>query len=195
MNDLRPPIPVALAHRPTIGGLVAPWVNVPLADGGVDFRATHHSKWLRAWTEGICQTCGRSLTVRPVVFLGGRNEFAGYFGEPPLHPECAAYAQRACPMVAGRQAAYGDRPELAHGQRGKTCPDPGCDCGGWTPHPGGAPHYGDPAHEWWALWADGWNLAANPEGELLGGIPVGERRRRLISAPQRVADEAAGRTR
>jgi len=32
-DDLRPPIPAALADRPVKGGLAYPWVNVELADG------------------------------------------------------------------------------------------------------------------------------------------------------------------
>jgi hypothetical protein len=185
VTETRPAIPVALAHRPTVGGLVAPWVNVTLADGGVDFRVAHHSKWVTAWIRRICQTCGQPLT-QPVVFFGGPNQLETYFTEPPLHPWCARYAEQACPMVAGRMATYADRPELAHGKRGRRCPDPGCDCGGWTPHPGGTPHYGEPAHEWWAVWADDWALAKSPDGVLLGGVPIGERRRRLISTPPEV---------
>ncbi|HEX5347897.1 MAG TPA: hypothetical protein VFW64_12485 [Pseudonocardiaceae bacterium] len=180
---IRPSIPVSLAHRPTVGGLVAPWVNVTLADGGIDFRTTHHAKWVQAWTQGVCQTCGEPLRLRPVVFLGGPNQLATYFTEPPLHSWCAAYAEQACPMVAGRLPTYADREELAHGKRGQTCPDPGCDCGGWTPHPGGSTHYGAPAHEWWAVWAHDWTLAASPEGELLGGVPTGQVKRRLVSTP------------
>lgn len=181
--EVRPPIPVTLAHRPTIGGLVAPWVNVPLADGGVDFRTTHHTKWMQAWTQGICQTCGEPLKLRPVVFLGGPTQLDSYFTEPPLHSWCATYAEQACPMVAGRLATYAERPEITHGKRGKKCPDPGCDCGGWTPHPGGQTHYGAAAHEWWAVWAYDWTLAVSTEGQLLGGVPTGEAKRRLVSTP------------
>jgi len=120
-DDLRPPIPATLEHRPTVGGLVAPWVNVALADGGVDFRTTHHSKWQRCWVEGLCQTCGEPLTRRPVVLLGGPNQIqpGGYFAERPLHPECAAYATRACPMVAGRRTHYAEHEPLAAGARGQ----------------------------------------------------------------------------
>jgi hypothetical protein len=183
VTEPRPAVPVTLAHRPLVGGLVAPWVNVNLADGGVDFRSTHHTKWFQAWTEGICQTCGEPLLTRPVVFFGGPNQLTTYFTEPPLHPRCAAYAEQACPMIAGRRATYADRDELAYSKRGTTCPDPGCDCGGWTPHPGGQTHHGEPAHEWWAIWAADWAVAVNTEGELLGGVPTGISRRRLISTP------------
>ena len=38
--DIRPPIPVRLAHRPTVGGLVQPWVNVVLAQAEKAFQRT-----------------------------------------------------------------------------------------------------------------------------------------------------------
>jgi hypothetical protein len=176
-----PPIPAALAHRPTVGGLVIPWANVALADGGVDFRSAHHSKWVRCWVHGICQTCGLPLDT-PVVLLGGPNQLDSYFDEPPLHPWCAAYVIKACPMVAGRQERYADRRHVSEGHRGKTCPEPGCQCGGWVPHTT-ADSAGQPDHQWWAVWCRSWTLAATPQGRLLGGVPNGELRRRLVSTP------------
>lgn len=178
-----PPIPARLAYRPTLGGLAIPWINVRLADGGADFRSTHRRRWEQAWQQGVCQTCGETLDQRPVVLLGGPNQLASYFTEPPLHPECAHYAGKACPMVAGRMPVYPDRPNVSLGPRGTKCPDPDCDCDGWviTPGTGSGNHGGEPAHDWWAVWCDNWSLATTPEGLLLGGVPVGERRRRLIS--------------
>jgi hypothetical protein len=85
-------------------------------------------------------------------------------------------------MVAGRQATYADRNALSEGPRGKTCPEPGCDCDGWISD-GGAKHGGEPAHEWWAVWALKWALAVTPDGRLLGGIPTREVNRRLLSTP------------
>lgn len=180
------PIPAALAERPTVGGLACPWVNVTLADGGCDFRTTHQAKWMQCWQQGLCQTCGEPLAT-PQAFLGGPNQAApgGYFTEPPLHPWCAAYATRACPMVAGRMSHYAARQALADSKRGAKCPDPGCDCAGWVPHDpeNSSSHGGEPAHPWFAVWADGWSLAVTPEGRLLGGIPSGVRRTRQVSHP------------
>lgn len=182
----RPPIPRALFHRPTIGGLVCPWVNVTLADGGVDFRVAHQSKWLRAWMECRCQTCG--MPIEGVkVFLGGDIQVRDYFDEPPLHPWCASYAEAACPMVAGRLTHYADRPPVSDGQRGKTCFIEGCDCGGWVPHNApdtGGPVGGAPAHNWWAVWALDYALVlAEPDGRVVGGKPFDIRRTRLVSQP------------
>lgn len=179
------PIPAALLHRPTVGGLVKPWVNVELADGGVDFRATHNARWQRCWREEICQVCAEPLTQRPLVFLGGPNQLENYFSEPPLHPWCMRYASRACPMVAGRMSHYPARARLSEGKRGDRCSKPGCDCEGWVPHPGqdAVDHGGEPAHEWYAVWADSFALAMSPEGRLLGGVPQDIRRTRLVSRP------------
>jgi hypothetical protein len=166
-EDLRPGIPMSCAARPTIGGLVIPWVNVQLADGGVDFRSHHEARSQRCWREGICQLCSNPITGPPMVLLGGPHRVAALtFDEPPLHPECAVYTSKACPMVAGRSERYADRQVISHGQRGSVCPDPGCDCGGWVPTPG-TPlgQNGAPNHDWYAVYVSGYSLGvteANP---------------------------------
>lgn len=149
------PIPESCADRPTVGGVVAPWVNLRLADGGVDFRSPHHTVYARCWKECLCQVCGNP-TGRPAVLIGGPNQVgSGHFDEPPLCVACAVYASQACPMVAGRQPFYADRARVSEGRRGHTCPDGSCDCGGWTltdpDHVGGG---GDPAHPWYAVYID-----------------------------------------
>ena len=152
-TDLRPPIPMSLAHRPVVGGLAAPYVNLQLADGGVDFRSPHHAKYAECWTEELCQACGNDLTD-PAVLFGGPNQLRGLrFDEPALCTPCAVYASRACPMVAGRQERYADRARVSEGSRGHVCPDAGCDCGGWQPtDPDGSDRGGDPAHPWYACY-------------------------------------------
>lgn len=70
----------------------------------VDFRSAHQSRWERCWRNGICQVCAQPLDAPPYVFLGGPDQIAHYFTEPPLHPWCAAYVTQACPMVVGRMA-------------------------------------------------------------------------------------------
>lgn len=169
-DGARVPIPARLEGRPVSGGLAHPWVNVALADGGVDYRSPHHARWERAWRDMLCQACGQPHGTR-LVFLAGPNQLMRLvFDEPPLHPECAAYAQDACPMVAGARTHYADRPRVAHGARGRTCPEPGCDCGGWRPHPGtDTAAGGDPAHPWYAIWAAAYTLAFRPDGRLFGG--------------------------
>lgn len=151
----RPPIPASCAHRPTVGGLVAPYVNLTLADGGVDFRSPHQATYERCWNETRCQTCGNP-TGHPAVLFGGPNQLdSGHYDEPPLCAPCAMYATRACPMVAGRMTHYADHARVSEGRRGHVCPDQGCDCGGYTPaDPDSADHLGDPAHAWYAVYID-----------------------------------------
>jgi hypothetical protein len=146
------PIPATCANRPTVGGLVAPFANIRLKDGTVDFRSPHQATYARCWTERLCQVCGGALT-RPAVLFGGPNQVAsGHFDEPPLCPPCALYASKACPMVAGRQAHYATRARVSEGARGHICPDEACDCGGFVPtDPDSADHGGEPAHAWYAV--------------------------------------------
>lgn len=155
-----PNIPMSCAARPTIGGVVIPWVNVRLADGGVDFRSPHNGRYERAWKERLCQTCGQSLTPT-AVFFGGPNQLTTRrFDEPPVCTPCAVYVAEACPMVAGRLPRYADREHLAFGPRGKTCPDPRCDCAGWVKTVAGRESGGEPAHPWYAVYVPmpGWVL-------------------------------------
>lgn len=160
-----PPIPATCAHRPTVGGLVAPYVNVRLADGGVDFRSQHDAKTQECFRERLCQVCSKPLT-HPIVFLGGPTQLDTLqFVEPPLHPECANYTSHACPMVAGRLEHFATRAPLADGHRGDKCFDPDCDCGGWIPTPGSAEggRDGAPAHDWYAFFVSDYTCGATRE--------------------------------
>ncbi|MCG7592422.1 hypothetical protein [Mycobacterium sp. PSTR-4-N] len=165
MSDtIRPPIPATCESRPTAGGLVIPWANVQLADGGVDFRAQHESRVQRCMTESRCQVCSKTIPA-PIVFLGGPRQVGSLtFDEPPLHPECAVYVSHACPMVAGRLDHYADRDTVTEGRRGELCSVPGCECGGWVPTPGlqFAPG-GDPAHDWYAVYVSGYSCGITPD--------------------------------
>lgn len=165
-DDVRPPIPATCAHRPLIGGLVIPWVNVQLADGGVDFRSQHQSRAQRSFIEGLCQVCATRIARPPIVFLGGPERVARLqFDEPPLHPECAVYVSRACPMVAGRLERFADRELISNGRRGAVCPDPDCGCAGWVPTPGdtNGGHDGKPAHDWYAVYASGYSVGVRAD--------------------------------
>ncbi len=163
-ETVRPPIPATCEARPTIAGVVSPWANVQLADGGVDFRSQHESRVQRCWAECLCQLCGNPVP-RPIVFFGGPRQVAALqFDEPPLHPECAVYASQACPMVAGRVDRYATRDVVSNGHRGATCVEPGCDCGGWTPTPGLNPAPGgDPAHDWYAVYVSSYSVGVTED--------------------------------
>lgn len=182
LPDRVPPIPATCANRPTIGGLVRPWINVELADGGIDFRAQHRRRAELAITRQLCQVCGTRLR-RPIVLLGGPQQLRRLmFGEPPLHPECAAYTSHACPMVAGRMTDVPHRPSLSEGPRGATCPLEGCGCGGWV---SGESHTkGREPHPWFAVYAAGYTHARDDRGGLLVlTTPEAVLRVRLVSQP------------
>lgn len=194
MPDAPPPIPASCAARPTTpDGLVIPWANVVLRDGGVDFRSHHNARWESCWRQALCQVCGRPIP-RPIVFLCGPRQLEQLlFDEPPTHPECARYVAWACPMVAGQRERYRTGPPISDRHRGKACPDPRCDCGGLVPTPGtdARAGNGDPAHEWFAVWVTAFHLAAvtdttRPEGHRITGgacLPDDVIRVRRISRP------------
>lgn len=164
MNAVVPEIPASCAGRPTVGGLVAPFVNIRLKDGGVDFRAPHQATYERCWSEGLCQTCGNPIGALAVFFSGPRQLRDRRFDEPPTCPPCAVYASQACPMVTGRMSHYADRERLSEGRRGHVCPDTGCECGGFRDSdPNAYDASGDPAHDWFAVYvrAGGWQLTAH----------------------------------
>jgi len=85
---------------------------------------------------------------------GPRQILSRKFDEPPLCPPCALYVSRACPVVSGRVEVYPDRPKVSAGRRGHTCPDPGCDCGGWaeTDPEHSADMGGQMVLPWYACW-------------------------------------------
>lgn len=166
----RPTIPATCEHRPTIGGLVRPWINVELRDGGIDFRAQHTRKVRQALTERLCQVCGTPLGVRVVLLGGPRHLEQLLFHEPPLHPECAVYTSRACPVVAGAVDELPTGPSLAEGHRGDRCDVDGCDCGGWVPTPGDTGSADHELRPWFAVWATGYRTAFRPDGSVLGAL-------------------------
>ncbi len=188
MNNIPGNIPASCSGRPTTpDGLVIPFGNVQLADGGCDFRSHHHSKWLRCWEQALCQVCGNPPGPSPFVMLCGPRQLAQLlFDEPPVCPACARYVMLVCPMVTGQRSHYRTGDTLALRSRGHQCFDPGCDCGGWVPTPGliAAPG-GDPAHEWYAVWVRDFALAATSDGRIIGGISRPEQviRVRLVSEP------------
>lgn len=166
-----PPIPATCAARPTIGGRVAPWVNVQLADGGVDYRRQHRTRVITALKRGLCQVDGIPLR-HPIVLLGGPESVRHLlFAEPPLHPECAVYTSRACPLVAGALAQTATGLSVSQGKRGQTCFEPGCTCGGWVPStPDDAKDEPVEAHPWYAVYASRFSIATRPDGDVFGAL-------------------------
>lgn len=89
------PIPQRCAGRPAQGGLVVPWISLPLADGTFDLGNMHTSKVNTCFYQRRCQICGDRILGRTVFFVPESKLDAMWAGEPPLHPECAAYSAKA----------------------------------------------------------------------------------------------------
>ncbi|WP_433566877.1 hypothetical protein ACQP1O_17815 [Nocardia sp. CA-151230] len=108
----------------------------------------------------LCQVCGEELGDgegpgnRVVVFLRPQDWIRGIAPEPGLHPECAAYSTRGCPMLAGRMTTYRSNAVAA---RITPCDDPECDCRQWTapgPESDEATRAGKPADQWYSVLID-----------------------------------------
>lgn len=191
VDDIRPPIPARYPQQSVRGGLAMPYVNVRLADGGVDLRSQHAARAETCWRDSRCQLCGQSIAFEDgAALVGGPSQLRDLvFHEPPMHRECMAYASKACPVLSGRWDTFPSGPSLAERSRGKVCYEPNCNCGGWVPSPGddGPRHAGEPNHRWWVVFVSRWTLAVYPDGRLHGGAvdPREAASARLVSEPGR----------
>ncbi len=184
------PVPQHLSDRPTQGGLVVPWISVELANGSFDLGNMHNTRVNTCFIRRLCQICGERIGDLAVFFLSTNGLEDMVAGEPPLHPECAAYSKRACPMVAGQMNHYRKTPTRTQGHVGKTCPTPGCDCGGWVSTPGNGQNAGRPAEAWHMVWCNDYDITV-PDEETLkllnrGLLPAGARIGARISKPLKI---------
>jgi hypothetical protein len=190
-DDIRPPIPARFPASQIRAGLAMPYVNVRLADGGVDLRSQHTARVEECFRLGRCQVCGQDIDGREgAAFVGGPSSIRDLvFAEPPMHRECMVYATKACPVLAGRWARFPKGPRLAERARGRACYEPNCGCGGWVPDPSdaGPQHAGEPNHPWWVVFASTWSLGITPDGALHGAVldPREVSGARLVSDPER----------
>lgn len=108
----------------------------------------------------LCQVCGEELGrghgpgQQVVVFVRPQDWVRGVGPEAGLHPECAAYSTRGCPMLAGRMPTYRSNAIAA---RITPCEDPECDCPQWIqPGPSSeeATRAGHPADAWYSILID-----------------------------------------
>jgi hypothetical protein len=147
------PIPERLAARPVRSGLVVPYISLE-TDGRVMFGQTRGIRVGECIVNGLCQTCGQRLGPKMVFAVTERMLADRFTGEPAMHPECAAYSAKACPMIGGRMAAYAPHPKSVTGQ---PCDVPGCDCGGWVS--GSTGKAGSAAVPWFTAWFTGYDIA------------------------------------
>lgn len=184
------PIPQRCVDRPTQGGLVVPWISVQLGEQGYDLGNMHTSRVNQCFMQRRCQICGGAILGRIVFFLPDSALSEMHAGEPPLHPECAAYSARACPMLAGRMRHYRTSPSRAYGPAGEHCDKPGCTCAGWQPSSDSHSKAGQPAEPWNAVWCANYTPTAPDQetGDVVdrGMVPVGKSLGALIDHPLKV---------
>jgi hypothetical protein len=129
------------------GGLVVPYVSARHRQAGRALLGTNHPlRRRRCLTRPACGVCGQDLTddprrafvliARPVDI--GRSVSA----EPAMHPECAAYAAAACPLLNGSRSHYRRQPIDLTAER---CGDRLCDCRYWMGDVDVAARAGSPA--------------------------------------------------
>jgi hypothetical protein len=113
-----PPVPAWLAHRPTIGGLVVPFITPRTDDGRHLFGGVDPHRQRRCLTGRLCGVCGRALVEQPgdrLILLMRLSDLPHQrTSEPALDPVCAAYTQTACPMVDLREFAISEAPLSAN---------------------------------------------------------------------------------
>ncbi|TDB86466.1 hypothetical protein E1264_17870 [Actinomadura sp. KC216] len=180
----RAPIPVPCAHRPTVGGLVVPWVTLRHPHAGWLLGRTRSDLMAACVRERRCQTCGEPLGARVVVMCRPEDLAQGYTAEPGMHPECAAYAGRACPMLAGRMDHHHRHPvSMAH----LRCDNPACACQVWGDSPDRQTRAGQPADDYIAVWLDArdYRPAVDERGKVRGVALRGVRFLRLRPIPGR----------
>jgi hypothetical protein len=162
------PVPQRCAERPLLGGLVVPYISL-VAEGRTHLGGTHGIRVAECVTHYLCQICGEALGEPPYLFLATQTMLdEGISGEPALHPECAAYSQKVCPMVNGSMATYSRHP---HDPSGKPCNLAGCDCGGWTSSDG--ENAGKPAEPWFRVWVRGYAIGVREAGPVTVGNVTG----------------------
>jgi hypothetical protein len=151
--------------RPMVGGRVVPFVSVVLASGRPVLGSVHNERAMRCIMQRLCQICGQPLEHRVVVFVSQESLDAEYSSEAGLHPQCAGYSERACPVLNGSADTY----RSVDGHLGSDCSEPGCTCEGWVgTDPGAVSLRGKPIGPWWAVWLDNYAIAVNADGKVHG---------------------------
>jgi hypothetical protein len=142
-----PPIPVWLAHLPTVGGLVIPWITPRIADCRYLFGSVDGDRMEQALLRRWCGVCGRPHADRLVLLMRLSDFPRQCINEPALHPQCAAYTLAACPMVAGHLDHY--RSTL-----------PWLDTT-MAPAPDVTARQSASAEPWFAVWLDGYRVVTD----------------------------------
>ena len=163
------PIPVRLARRPTVGGLVVPFITPRTDDGRYLFGGVDPLRQRRCLTGRLCSVCGRPLSEQPgdrLILLMRLSDLPQRTtSEPALDPVCAAYTQAACPMVAGQLTHYRATP-MRLGP-------------GMAPAADQAARLGAPAESWFAVWLTHYEVVVDPRNGQPAASYTGIRPRRI----------------
>ncbi|MEV0236812.1 hypothetical protein [Nonomuraea sp. NPDC050786] len=142
-------IPIQLATAETHNGMVIPYIALRHLDGTPEFGQIDHDRVAECLIEQRCQLCAQPLADAAVLMVRPMDFGAGHCPEPAQHPECAAYAIRACPMLSGRLRRHRDRTRPQRRQ----CTAAGCWCGDpVTPDLDAIVRSGQPATPWYSVW-------------------------------------------
>lgn len=163
MNHGAPPIPAWLAHLPTVAGLVVPWITARAPDGRILFGVLDSVRQSLAIANYLCQVCGTRLERPLVLFVRPVDLRHRCTSEPGLHPQCVAYSQKACPMVAGTMTHYRSS---SISWKGRPLTDSAS-----------AARVGKPADVWQAVWLDTYQpiqdpLTGKPAASFAGCDPL-----------------------
>ncbi|MFF5265452.1 hypothetical protein ACFY4C_41785 [Actinomadura viridis] len=127
MNNLA--IPLRCAQRPQVSGMVVPWTILKHPHAGFLFGQPLKQRVLACIQDHRCQICGEPLADRVVIMCRQWDLEVGYAPEPGMHPECANYSAKACPMLNGRMSHYRTHSiDLS----ARICADPHCVCRRWA---------------------------------------------------------------
>lgn len=165
MTDTVPPIPAWLSHLPVVGGLAVPWATARTSDGRFLFGTLDATRQQQCVTQYRCQICGRELG-RPMVLLMRLTDLPRQrTSEPALHPVCAHYTQRACPMVAGRMSHYRSSPVRIDDDTTAPVDTPA--------------RLGAPAEPWFAVWLNTYKAIMDPSSDTAAASYAGIRPLRI----------------
>ncbi|WP_239313062.1 hypothetical protein [Frankia sp. Cj3] len=142
-----PLIPLSLAHLPTVGGLVVPWITPRTGNGRHLFGAVDGNRKDHALLGRLCGVCGRRLDERLVLLLRLSDLPRRCTAEPALDPICLAYTAAACPMLGGRLDHYRTTPQAL---------DPTM-----APPADSSARRGAPAEPWFTVWLRSYKVIAD----------------------------------
>jgi hypothetical protein len=105
------PIPARLRHLKLWHGFPITYVTQMNGDQP-DFRTIDVVRVLYCMKYRVCGICGGDISDNEwICFIGGQKSAASRaFIDPPMHSECAYYAAKVCPYLAGTRREYGSMP-------------------------------------------------------------------------------------